>query len=262
MTNLDRLKGSPLLFDGLVAFVDRWAGELKASGEFDDVEPVSREYPDLPEPLRQFYELRDRWPFLKLGDPQNVFAEPKIQESGLIVFCELSSGHQLSVQKKGDEWEFWSAHKDGDVILPDRELEYPLDQALVEVVLSAMSWYPWGVEPGNNGILDRTGDDFPLVRQLLDERSLIYCEEGGYNWAFYRGTEAYFWHPAGVLIRGKTNGISPYGDDQEGLEPFFSVSIGTCNLEIRNRLLVDGCRPRSTPRSGPVFTVGRGRKLP
>lgn len=270
MTNLNRLKDSPLLFDNLESFVNQWAEDLKTSGEFDGVESATRTYPEIPDALRRFYELRDRWPFLKIGDQYDVFTTPKILESGHLVFCELSGNSQLAVYKNGATWELWNAiqteRKDDDptdpkfdgwsaedyekydapTILADRVLTHQLNIVLVEMTLGALTWYPWGMtaKGGSNWYPD--GDDYEFVRSLLDEKIELYTSDAGNSWFALGGCSKHWsWHPDGIIFSEKKTEYSSTTVHQ--------LHIGVGNCPIRAKLLKNDCQPFNVPMRGPVF---------
>ncbi|MDF1811298.1 MAG: hypothetical protein P1V20_03765 [Verrucomicrobiales bacterium] len=138
MTNLDRLADSDLLLHGLSEFVHDWCSKVMGQN-LDDRRGIAYDTSlSIPDELRTFYDLRARYPEIKLGSCWDV-GELRERGEGYIWFCELSGNCQLGVKQVGAGQFTLARYAAG----PDEWTDLPeirIDHLMVEMGLRSLAY--------------------------------------------------------------------------------------------------------------------------
>jgi hypothetical protein len=98
--------------------------------------------PDVPEPLRSFYDVAMRWPDLIV---QNSFVRPPERVGDRVVFYVENQGlcSWMTSGSRGDDASVWAEATEGEVVIEDEPLSrFLVTVAILEAVLASREATP------------------------------------------------------------------------------------------------------------------------
>lgn len=222
MINLERLADNDLLLHGFSEFLHDWCCRVM-DHDLDDRRGINYDTAlSIPEELKIFYDLRARYPEIRLGACWDV-GELRESKDGYVWFCELSGNCQLGV-KELSTGKFTLARYAAE---PDEWTDLPeirIDHLLVEMGLRSLSY----VQPCLKYQTTASGDEwYDLLNHSREmwtgkftkdqklfcfdyDESNVWLHESGFllfeqnSKIDINGTEYDAWMRAASFIDGKT----------------------------------------------------------
>jgi len=210
MTNLDRLKGTPYLMDGLESFIRQWLapiGPNEAPLPWADNEKEMKLFGQLPDEVQEFYQIIHRWPDagIQAEEQDRLFCPPhkfaywdeakqamlEDEESdrvALVVENQALFVISMSIAEKNFGTLYTNADESYDPLEDDeyREMTTPVGEFLVTFALREMISSRWdsASEPDydDQSVTLFTGSyhaDLPMEIRCDAEGTLWLMDENG-----------------------------------------------------------------------------------